>query len=588
MGTVTTMKLAVLLLFVSAVLAASTNRDEVERVRKLAREMTDNVDLTEDEFLEEFHLPPVDDPEEKARRAEALHQHQQEVLETNEAYIAGDKTWYDAINEFSDIPDDEFIRTHTGLTDNDRIPDDERSEKFFDAYRYNRQNVPDSYNSVKLGNVSPVKNQGSCGSCVAFATIAVVETCFKRTVGTFGDYSEQHLLDCAYNGEDQWISGCNGAWNPGYAYWLNGYWPESHNHTFSGHFASESEYPYNAERGECRTDYQPFYQGAKISGLYVTSNGDEETMKALVAEHGAVQTTVGANSGFGQYKGGVFAGCTGSSTNHAVVVVGYGTQDGVDYWLVKNSWGRGWGDEGYIKIQRGVGMCGIGKSHVVLTCEQGDEPVPEPEEEGNVIQSPNYPAAYPHDLDETWNLTVATGQKIELTFETFDVESHSNCDYDYVQISDGKEEQKFCGSDKPSPIKSSGNTMNITFHSDYSVSRDGFKATWKVVENSGEIQTPNYPAKYPKNVEETWNLEVEAGHRIKLTFEAFNLESHSLCAYDFVQISFGSEEQKYCGSDVPSPIISSGNTMDIPFHSDRSVRRTGFKASWEAVTETVE
>ena len=103
-------------------------------------------------------------------------------------------------------------------------------------------------------------------------------------------------------------------------------------------------------------------------------------MKALVAEHGAVQTTVGANSEFGQYKGGVFAGCTGSSTNHAVVVVGYGTENGVDYWLVKNSWSKRWGDNGYIKIQRGVGMCGIGRSHVVLTCEQGDEPVPEPEE----------------------------------------------------------------------------------------------------------------------------------------------------------------------------------------------------------------
>merc|ERR1712241_850267 len=192
MGRVTTMKL-LLLLLVSGVLAASTNRED--RVRKLAREMTDNVDLTEDEFLEEFHLPPVEDPEEKARRAEALHQHQHEVLETNEAYIAGDKTWYDAINEFSDIPDDEFIRTHTGLVDDSHHPD-ERSERFLDAYRFSRTEVPESYNSVSLGNVSPVKSQGGCGSCVAFATVALVETCFKKTVGTFGDYSEQHFVDC--------------------------------------------------------------------------------------------------------------------------------------------------------------------------------------------------------------------------------------------------------------------------------------------------------------------------------------------------------------------------------------------------------
>merc|ERR1719507_541303 len=564
------------LLIVSAVFAASIDREE--KVRGL----TDNLELTEDEFLEEFHLEPVDDPEEKARRAEALQQHQHEVQETNEAFIAGDKTWYDAINEFSDIPDDEFIRTHTGLIDDNHIPD-ERSEKFFDAYRYSRTTVPESYNSVTLGNVSPVKNQRSCGSCGAFATIGILETCFKRTVGIFGDYSEQHLLDCAYNGEDGWISGCNGAWNPGY-----GYWSESHNHTFTGDFASEAEYSYNAERGSCRTDYKAFYQGAKVSGLYVTSNGDEETMKALVAEHGVVQTTVGANSQFGQYAGGVFAGCTGSSTNHAVVVVGYGTEDGVDYWLVKNSWGRGWGDRGYIKMQRGVGMCGIGKSHVVLTCEQGDEPVPEPEEEGNEIQSPNYPSAYPHDLDETWNLEVASGAKILLTFETFDLEPQPACAYDFVQVSEGSDDKRYCGSEKPSPIMSTGNTMNITFHSDYSVNRNGFKATWEVVENSGEIQSPNYPAKYPRNVDETWNLEVESGHRIKLTFETFRLESHSTCRYDYLQISFGSEEEKYCGSDVPSPIISSGNTMAITFHSDHTKVKKGFKATWEAVTETEE
>ena len=78
---------------------------------------------------------------------------------------------------------------------------------------------------------------------------------------------------------------------------------------------------------------------------------------------------------------------------------------------------------------------------------------------------------------------VAEGQKILLTFESFDVESHSSCDYDWVQIG----EEKYCGSNKPSPILSSGNTMDITFHSDFSVARSGFNATWEVVENSGKL-----------------------------------------------------------------------------------------------------
>merc|ERR1712088_929198 len=148
----------IFLLIVSAVFAASIDKEKV-------RGLTDDLELTEDEFLEKFHLPPVEDPEEKARRAEALRQHQHEVQETNEAFMAGNTTWYDAINEFSDIPDDEFLRTHTGLVEDEERRYDERSEKFYDAYRYSRQSIPASYNSVSLGHVSPVKSQGSCGSC---------------------------------------------------------------------------------------------------------------------------------------------------------------------------------------------------------------------------------------------------------------------------------------------------------------------------------------------------------------------------------------------------------------------------------------
>ena len=82
-------------------------------------------------------------------------------------------------------------------------------------------------------------------------------------------------------------------------------------------------------------------------------------------------------------------------------------------------------------------------------------------------------------------MEVAAGETIELTFESFDIESHRNCAYDYVLVSYGSVEQKYCGSTKPDPVISSGNTLTVTFYSDYSVNLNGFKATWKVAETSG-------------------------------------------------------------------------------------------------------
>ena len=101
---------------------------------------------------------------------------------------------------------------------------------------------------------------------------------------------------------------------------------------------------------------------------YYSYSGDEDKLKALVAEHGAVVTAVAAAGPFSNYGGGVFSGCTNSNTDHAVTVVGYGTANGEDYWLIKNSWGTGWGEGGFIRLKRGVGMCGVGRALAVPSC----------------------------------------------------------------------------------------------------------------------------------------------------------------------------------------------------------------------------
>ena len=316
------------------------------------------LDLTEDEFLELFHLPEINDPKEKMKRVRVLKEHQQAVLENNQLYLAMKRTWFEGINEFSDIPDDEFIATHTGLIED---PDQFNNETQPVLEESVMSNLSASYDSVSLGHVSPVKNQGGCGSSVAFATMALVETCFEKTVGIFGDYSEQHLLDCA---GARGVVGCHGSWASGYTSWLTTNKPK---------LASEKSYPYTAREGTCRTDYEELHQGAKISGSY-RGRGNEETLKALVYQHGAVLVAAAVNANFTRYRGGIFGGCYESDkVNQAVVVVGYGSENGLDYWLVKNSWGPGWGDQGYIKIMRGVNMCGIGTTMVTLSCEAVEE-----------------------------------------------------------------------------------------------------------------------------------------------------------------------------------------------------------------------
>merc|ERR1711962_594631 len=260
----------------------------------------DNLD--EAAFEKYFGLDPVEDAAEFARREQALAENEAEIKKINAEFVEGEVSWFDGVNEFADLPADEFLEEKTGavmpsnataygrglLMPTKEQEVDERSERYFAEVRMDRTSVPSSYSSVAQGYVPAIRNQGQCGSCVAFASMACVEVCFKKLTGVFGDYSEQQLVDCGYRQEG--ANGCKGA--PPHAYLT---WAANTRLKLT----SEASYPYN---------------------------GDEELMKQLVYKHGAVVAGVKSQGPFQQYRGGIFAGCPpNQQPDHAIAVVGYGS-----------------------------------------------------------------------------------------------------------------------------------------------------------------------------------------------------------------------------------------------------------------------
>ena len=299
-----------------------------------------------DQFLEVFNLPKVYDPVEKKKRAEILKRNQQKVLEANEAFLAGNQTWGEEINEFSHLTEDEFLASYTGL-----IPSSDNSTLSSLTYLATEEEeekedlrLPHSYSSVSKNLIGHVKSQGRCSSCQLYANMALVEICHAKTFGHKAAYSEQQLLDCAYDGRD--IKGCKGACYECYAKWLK---------RTKTPLVAESSYrrqKSGKRQGHCHKK-RPMKQRVMVSKeFHSTCREDghthgrqsllafERKMKRLVFQYGAVSTTLNSRH-FGHFKHGVFSGCPKSdhySRDHAVAVVGYGTENGVDYWLIRNSW----------------------------------------------------------------------------------------------------------------------------------------------------------------------------------------------------------------------------------------------------------
>jgi len=337
-----------------------------------------NDSLGEKEFEKKFNKEEKEnfDEEEYEKRKEALKENEAMVKKENEEFEEGKIEWYEKINEDSDLPKDEFEKEKTGLIMPEEygrgllepLPEfrvDEDSERYFETVRSLNRAVPSSYSSVAKGDVSSVKSQGKCGSCAAFASMAAIETCFKRVTGVFGDYAEQQFVDGAYGYEG--AKGCDGAAPHAYLKWAAKKNPLRNQ---GSGFPHENMRPYaNTEPSYGSMTQQTYNQGAKITDVYYKYDSDEDLLQKMVAENGAVVTGVSAYGPFQQYAGGIFAGCpSGAKVDHAVTVVGYGSENGEKYWLIKNSWGEDWGEKGFIRLKRGVGMCGVGGTIVVTKC----------------------------------------------------------------------------------------------------------------------------------------------------------------------------------------------------------------------------
>lgn len=265
-----------------------------------------------------------------------------------------------AVNEFSDMTSAEFRAGHLGL----EIGDGAGGGFLRLAALPNatEEALPTSVDWTKKGAVTSPKNQGSCGSCWSFSTTGALEGAWQIATGKLVSLSEQQFVDC-----DKSNNACGG-----------GLMDKAFTFAKDHGICTEKSYPYVAKSTTCRqTKCTVAIPAGGVVGFRDITPNDEAALMAAVAKQPVAVAIEADQTAFQLYNGGVLTKECGANLDHGVLLVGYGVDQGVPYWKVKNSWGSSWGEGGFIRLQRGVkgsGKCGINSmASVPVVKAKGDE-----------------------------------------------------------------------------------------------------------------------------------------------------------------------------------------------------------------------
>jgi len=213
--------------------------------------------------------------------------------------------------------------------------------------------LPYSWDWRTQGVVGPVKNQGTCGGCWAFSANVNLEALYARKYGVYRSFSEQQMIDCDYTN-----NGCYGGNQQNAFMYVRS----------AGGLQSNGNYPYTNYRKYCA------YRSSLATGIrvksYFNAGQNEQTIMNYVYTTGPLSVAFNSSQ-LQYYRGGVitsgYSTCSPYRLDHGVAIVGWGSQNGLNYWIVRNSWGPNWGEGGYFRVARGYGTCGINQYVVSAT-----------------------------------------------------------------------------------------------------------------------------------------------------------------------------------------------------------------------------